>query len=506
MKTFLRDIAEEILQRHRDHLDKIILIVPGKRAGLFLKRQLAACLGRPMVSPRVMLMPQWMEWLSGETMSNRISQNLLLYEAYLEVMGDKADPFEQFSGWSSTILSDLSDIDQELVDEESLFRDLRDVREIENWSFHQLPLSDSQVRYLAFWSELGKISAAFRKLQKKEKLIGYSGLARSLAENSPSLPEGVSHFWFVGLSSFSEAEQRIVNTFVVQNNATVRWDADVYYVKNPLHEAGRFFRQRMKKEAIGLYDLLSSNSCEFNVFECTTAIGQILSVAQHLKTLPPEEMSESVVVVIDETLLFPLIRRIPDTISDVNVALGMSLRHTSAFKFVMAAFRLHINGCRKTGEHFFFEDFAEVISEPVIVSLMGNYSIQLKNHLISNHTNLIGKSDWEGAVNLFPEWISLGFLLEKPIASSTQFIAAVKRVCLLMNEKISEDVQGTEGLAKMITVLDEFEKMIVGREYLRDISAAHAFFSQVVTNEKISFEGEAFSGLQVLGMVETRAI
>ena len=51
MKTFLQSVAESLLNRFGNNLSQLVVVFPGKRAGLFLDQALAAATDAPLWSP-----------------------------------------------------------------------------------------------------------------------------------------------------------------------------------------------------------------------------------------------------------------------------------------------------------------------------------------------------------------------------------------------------------------------------------------------------------------------
>ena len=77
----------------------------------------------------------------------------------------------------------FNELDRYLVDAKSLFTNLRDIKELEQWSLNSAELTPFQEKYVAFFGYLFKWYEAFTQLLKEENLV-YQGLAyRQAADN-----------------------------------------------------------------------------------------------------------------------------------------------------------------------------------------------------------------------------------------------------------------------------------------------------------------------------------
>ena len=65
---------------------------------------------------------------------------------------------------------------------------------------------------------------------------------------------------------------------------------------------------------------------------------------------------------------------------------------------------------------------------------------------------------------------------------------------------------GKEQIFRFYTVIQQIETLNAKFGYIRDLKSLHQFFNQLVSNEKLAFQGEPLEGLQLMGMLETRAI
>ena len=73
-----------------------------------------------------------------------------LFSCYCELF-DNPGSFDVFHSWSSQVLIDFNEIDRYLLPSELVFKNLKDIKEIEAWSFNANELSTGQKKFLEFW-------------------------------------------------------------------------------------------------------------------------------------------------------------------------------------------------------------------------------------------------------------------------------------------------------------------------------------------------------------------
>ena len=132
----------------------------------------------------------------------------------------------------------------------TIFNDLRNIKEIDNWSFNEEELSDLQTNFTVFWEKLPTYYNRLNdKLTELEK--GYSGklykwVATSIYEVLDDYePKTV---YFAGFNALSTSEELIIETFVNSGKGQLMLDGDEFYIDNPDHEAGHFLRQQIAKK------------------------------------------------------------------------------------------------------------------------------------------------------------------------------------------------------------------------------------------------------------------
>lgn len=324
-------MATALLEAHGNELEHIAVVLPGRRAGMVLRRYLAEALDKPFWSPDLLDMGAFMQRLTGKRQAGSLELLFLLHKLHQQREGDRADDLSEFLQWAPTTLRDMSEVDNHLLDLELLYRDLRNYHEIDNWSFLLDPLSAGQERLRGQWRATGELHRALQD-HMAQLGIGTSGsLAREAAELAlkDQLQVPWKAVWFAGLNALEPAYLAVVDRLQKRGLAKVAWDADKHYLDDLQQEAGAYLRRSI--DTLGQGVLAPVNSIrekdrDLHVVSVPAPVAQARYAAQYLAELAPEERSDTVVVLADEELLPTLLTALPPQIDAINVTMGLPLR------------------------------------------------------------------------------------------------------------------------------------------------------------------------------------
>ena len=83
--------------------------------------------------------------------------------ADIDQNGDRfASKAELTAVYGNVKAADFNDIDNYLLDDSQIFQNLRDIKELEEWSFNADDLTEEQLRFLQFWKDLETLYQAFK--------------------------------------------------------------------------------------------------------------------------------------------------------------------------------------------------------------------------------------------------------------------------------------------------------------------------------------------------------
>ena len=175
--------------------------------------------------------------------------------------------------------------------------------------------------------------------------MAYGGsIYREVVANLDKVASSGRKTIFVGFNAFTGAEEKLIKYFVQKFEAEIYWDIDQYYLDAKSQEAGMFFRDYRKDKILGptfpeiTPNKIVENDRHIKTYAIPLKINQANMVGAILETIPREEENweETVVILPDEQLLFPVLNLLPDNVNKVNVTMGYPVKHTPIFTFLEA--------------------------------------------------------------------------------------------------------------------------------------------------------------------------
>ena len=76
MNTFLGEVCQKIYDTHQNELDKIVIIIPNRRASVYIHKHLSDHFDSPFFAPKITTIN---EWVDENTEEEIISQTELLF-------------------------------------------------------------------------------------------------------------------------------------------------------------------------------------------------------------------------------------------------------------------------------------------------------------------------------------------------------------------------------------------------------------------------------------------
>ena len=151
MKSYLKRIAQVFAENVGEHLSGYTFVFPNHRAGLFFRKYLGQSLDHPIFSPEIMTINDCFGSLSELYVADQLSLLVRLYDLYKN-MRPSAEPIEKFLHWGKMMLADFSEIDNHLVSNvEALYEAVEDIHDIDT---HFLSLTSEQRKAIErFWGE-----------------------------------------------------------------------------------------------------------------------------------------------------------------------------------------------------------------------------------------------------------------------------------------------------------------------------------------------------------------
>ena len=128
--TFLRQLAQTILQRDDIALKDTLIVLPNKRARRMLQQELATGISKPCFSPTIFSIDEFIHKLSDYTLCDDIELLHILFQAYQQFEHAQSEKLASFLSWAETFIHDISEIDMQLADASKIFGPTGTVPEI----------------------------------------------------------------------------------------------------------------------------------------------------------------------------------------------------------------------------------------------------------------------------------------------------------------------------------------------------------------------------------------
>ncbi len=446
-----------------------------------------------------------------------------LYESYSACYGPEAEPFDSFSKWGQLILQDFNEIDRYLADSGQLYENLKDIKVIENWSLGEENLTEFQLNYLEFMNSLGAIYTHFSSFLLNKK-FAYQGLAYKVAVDNISTSEFTGKFHkilFCGFNALNAAELKIFNHLYLTKKADILWDADDYYLNNPLHEAGLFLRnnfQFFQQKDTLFKDSHFLNDKSIEVISVPKQIGQSQVVRQCVQKYIDQQipLDRVAIVLANEKLLWPVLQQLPSAVQHVNITMEYPLRYTSTYALVDIILQIQLNFTKqnRVQKYVYYKDFITLLQQPLFNSFLKAKKVTVDvnrviNEIIDRNISFITQKH---LLQFFPESsaLLLPFLSEpKDILS----LCGTLTECLeTLQEYFVEKSDSNkvflelEYLAIIIKNLNRLNEVLLKHPHFNNLNSFKQLFNQVVGNSTASFIGEPLRGLQIMGVLETRTL
>ncbi len=506
MRAFLWEVAQTIYNENKDRyqLNDIAVVVPGKRAGLFLKKHLAQLYGKPILPPSIYILPDWFKMLSGKKNIGTFESTLLLFEVYAKEIDQKED-FQMFMKWAPQAMNDFNDIDQSLVSAAQIFQNIKDIKGIEQWSLQGETLSEIQEKFLVFWEQFGKLYHAFQKHGDLTQQWNYAQLTRRLAEKKIDIQVPHSKTYAVGLSSLTPAEEKIMDRVALSHPLEFIWDVDNYYFQNDQHEAGNFFRDLSQRKSINTHSCLSAGKRQITSFHAQTAYGNTIQIAESIQKINAEERSNTAIIMTDGNLLQPLLSQlnVPEAI---NVAMGWPIRNTAVYQLCNAYWEFIISTQKQ--KRIYFRDFNQFIDQPAIRFITESWRGPLQESLIKKRLTYFQFSKLK-ELSSEPQLQSIGQFMEYLNVESMDAPSALAQMTRLLESIAlhdSSDEITVESAFQLKEKLQSIAHWLTTMPQLNQMGSLEILFQHLIGKEQITFEGEPLQGLQIMGMIETRAL
>lgn len=519
MDKFLSKAVNYCLSLEGEKLRDTCLIFPTRRACLIFRNLLSEAGQKTIWAPRVTSMRDFLVKTSGVQVASENELLLELYRVYRNYW--KGVTFSRYHPWGKMLLNDFDEIDKQMTDAGILFTGIRDLRTIEQmfkpdseelrWlkefgtAFTREEKSELQESFIRTWEKLHPLYKEYRD-HLSGSGIAYEGMAyRLLAESLRTGKHKLdrSGYIFAGLYGLTRSEEEIIKHISDHSECHVFWDDDEYYVRDKDNEAGAYFRN----STLTAYHPLSGSRA------LTETDREIRIVAVPMATLQGRyggrligSMIEkgienrSAVVLPDESLLPVVLNSIPDINGEINVTMGYPIEGGMIDSLFRQLYNLHTFGTRRKGDHFTYNYryVDEIMRNPAIRSTSVTAAFKGSgNHLTT--AQISEQYEFSDASVIFRG-------IDSPVDVFTYAEEIISMLAMISDRhasggrlhRLSLEAVHSE-LVKLTSLVSPFAEEI-------DMHTAWQMITEMIGSYRIPLSGEPVTGVQVMGILETRAL
>ncbi len=533
MNKFLEQVASYINQQHGSSLNRIAMVFPSRRAGIYFLKYLSALHETPSWSPVILTLSDVFSAFSPLQPADQLTLVATLYRIYTEKTGSE-ETFDTFYYWGEMMLSDFDDLDKQLVDAGMLFRNISELKELEKdvsyltesqieairifWkNFESGRRSGEKENFFHLWQNLLPVYLEFRKTLVSQG-IGYEGMIfREVADRIKTggldnLPW--DRIYFAGFNVLNECERYLFRYFTKRQCAGFFWDYDEAYISDTAHEAGSFMRNNLMEFPSLLpwdhFRNLGNRNKKIRIISESSNTGQAITAGNILEKMagsgiPLDE--NTAVVLADESLLMPLLYALPASTTEINVTMGLPVTETPIYGFIESLVQLSHNARIIRGELCYYHRDVLGLLKSKYVSILDGKVKKLTENILNENRVFIPAGELRLNAELemifpVPDQLS-GFsayllrLLENLYHKADSIKdASLADVAVLEKESVFRVYLNLQRLQNAMEEQQLSMQMVTYRALLRNL----------LRLQTINFSGEPLGGLQVMGILETRCL
>jgi ATP-dependent helicase/nuclease subunit B len=516
MTSFIYDVLKD-LDTHPEDVSKLSLILPNKRAGIFLKMEWSKLNKTTGFLPQIIAIETFIEELSQLRLLSNTELIFEFYEVYLELTPlNERDSFESFSKWAPVVLQDFNEIDRYLIPPNQIFEYLSAIQELNHWSLdpHPTPLIKG---YLSFWKKIYSYYTKFTThlLQKDE---GYQGLiyreaVKNLETYIQSHPDR-SHV-FLGFNALNAAESTIIQELLLKDRAKIYWDIDQSFLETPQHDAGYFIRQHQKTwnhfktQPLKWVSNYYTKPKNISVVGTPKNIGQVKYVGTLLQKLYNENKLQNTALVLgNEDLLIPILNSLPSCIENINITMGLPLKQIPFSAFIDQWFQLHKDAVTQ----YYYQDVIGVLSHQFVRPLFQTQDQDAAQLIITTikRQNLISLTK-DQIIAIAPEHknnleLLFGTWNDQPVKAIESVLVLIFKLKDHYTKSKNNHLLALEYLYRFSEIFNHLKRLNSNYSYITSVKTLQSLYKELLSLETLDFRGQPLKGLQIMGMLESRVL
>ncbi|OGX47964.1 MAG: hypothetical protein A2243_01320 [Omnitrophica WOR_2 bacterium RIFOXYA2_FULL_38_17] len=523
-------IDQEYISKGAD-LNRIAIVFGGRRPRLFIQRELAKRLKKSYFPPRYFTIDEFIKYTVRKNEPFGVPIDLdncyLIYQLVASMKGsvlNKRETFAKFLPWSSEILGFIDQLDLENVDNRNLCNIEANAK-----IGYEVPADINQLL-----ESIVSLRTDYHKEMKKRQMYsrGFQYLRASELIKDTKFEE-FDQVLFCNFFYFGNSEEKIVKTLYDRDKATLIFQGDQR--KWPV------FKRIAKSFGKDIFEDDEVNLPEFNLklysgFDVHSQIGLVRGIVEKI-----ENKDDTVIVLPNAENIVPLLSEIHDVIDRYNISVGYPLRRSSLYSLFKLMFRCQFS---RKERKYYTNDYLKVLRHPFVKNFdlcEDSRVIRILVHKIEEILTGQHKTSLSGNIFIDPdELLALDAVYELTLdmtkrlginSSKDEIHGALASIHDLMFkswedadsfERFSACLVGFLDIAVKKSFLKNFPlniniasrmydigkelSTITFREELLGKDEIFRVFDSKVSKEIVAFSGSPLSGLQILGLFETRSL
>lgn len=514
MVSFLSEVVSSELAKHAI-LSDVVFILPNNRSGIFLKKELKQQLKDASIYPKIVSIEGFIEELSGLQLIDHTSLLFEFYRVHKTLYPQDTERFDSFIRWAGWLLRDFNEIDCNLVKATDIFSYLSDLKRIDVQFDADEVRSAVSANYLNFIQKFQHYYNALTSILKEQK-IGYQGmLFKEAANNIYSYLQNGSQkkHVLVGFNALNRAEEKIFNSILSITGSEIYWDYDAHYFKDN-NGIGSFINKYLKEwpyfrnnEIKWLGNFLSEPK-EIHVIGSPLDIFQIKNVGALLEISDDKvnNYQNTAIILGDENLLPVLLNSLPKDVKSINITMGIKLGNTGFTALFDRLFKLHLNRLNNRELQFLFRDLVALfdqnyLSEFLNIRLWENF----KQENFKTNKLYLNENELKTNLDHFTK-LPLDFLFFKWDNEVNRILEKFLHFIELIEKHMSLGILEKEYLFRFKNLFRQLNHYHDKYGYFNDLKGLYKTYLELLAQETLPFKGEPLSGLQIMGMLESRTL
>jgi CRISPR/Cas system-associated exonuclease Cas4 (RecB family) len=540
MEFFLERIARSLKDEYGNTLNRHCLVFPGRRAGLYLLKHLAAGIDKPIWAPPVSTINDLFRSYSRLQLAGNEILLPELYKIYKRIRKTN-ESFDDFYSWGDMLINDFEDVDKYLVNASDLFKNLSDLKKIDQefgslteaqidiirqfWlNFDAGKPTVQKTGFLNIWSVLYPLYEEFRNTLRKKNLAYEGMIFREIAESDEA--EFISSTeWemvhFIGFNALNECEKRLMLRLKKAGKAKFYWDYDNSYINGGTYNsAGHFMRENLRLFGNDMpsdwsYNtMLSADSSvvKRQVIETSSDIAQVKLVSRLVSDIPgltSENAHQTAIVLADENLLIPLLTSLPQS-GEINITMGYPLKQSLIYTLLKHILELQTGYIVKGGKiRFNAATVKNILVNTLISEMLDENEMAVAKSIISSPNSHVPQEIFSGCNTL-----SVVFRHAPDPAALSSCLKDLLSIIALStsdgNEENAKDITRrnilNEFIYRIVLSLNRLEPVVKDEEIRFTNETFARLLDRMLRTQSVPFSGEPLSGIQIMGILETRVL